>query len=104
MLGGSFRLSYIILPPMQGLVARQESPHSCRFLTNGGGNPVAAGWVTKVDGDPCVVCPYHGWAFDGEGRVRDVPASENKVPSPPPAPLLLSLSAAADVIALFSAC
>lgn len=26
-----------------------------------------------------MVCPYHGWAFDAEGKVRDVPASENKV-------------------------
>lgn len=23
-------------------------------------------------------CPYHGWAFDGEGRLRDVPAAANK--------------------------
>lgn len=21
-----------------------------------------------------IVCPYHGWAFDGDGRVRDIPA------------------------------
>ncbi len=41
-----------------------------------------AGWVSKVDGHSCVVCPYHGWAFDAEGKVRDVPASENKVRSP----------------------
>ena len=25
----------------------------------------------------CVVCPYHGWAFDGEGVLRDVPAAEH---------------------------
>ena len=37
------------------------------------------GWVDEVDGKSCVVCPYHGWAFDAEGYVRDVPASENKV-------------------------
>lgn len=41
-----------------------------------------AGWVSKVDGDSCVVCPYHGWAFDAEGQVRDVPASTNKVRPP----------------------
>jgi phenylpropionate dioxygenase-like ring-hydroxylating dioxygenase large terminal subunit len=23
-----------------------------------------------------VVCPYHGWAFDAEGRLRDVPSAE----------------------------
>ena len=22
------------------------------------------------------VCPYHGWAFDGDGRLRDVPSAE----------------------------
>jgi Rieske [2Fe-2S] domain len=41
--------------------------------------PSTAGWVDEVDGKSCVVCPYHGWAFDDEGYVRDVPASENKV-------------------------
>ena len=41
--------------------------------------PHMAGWVDEVDGKSCVVCPYHGWAFDAEGYVRDVPASENKV-------------------------
>lgn len=23
----------------------------------------------------CVVCPYHGWAIDGEGKLREVPAN-----------------------------
>lgn len=27
-------------------------------------------------GATCVVCPYHGWAFDGAGRLRDVPSAE----------------------------
>lgn len=49
-----------------------------------------AGWVSKMDGDPCVVCPYHGWAFDAEGKVRDVPASTNKVCSFTPLYLCLS--------------
>jgi phenylpropionate dioxygenase-like ring-hydroxylating dioxygenase large terminal subunit len=42
------------------------------------GAPLHEGWVSNVDGRSCVVCPYHGWAFDAEGKVRDVPASENK--------------------------
>jgi phenylpropionate dioxygenase-like ring-hydroxylating dioxygenase large terminal subunit len=25
----------------------------------------------------CVVCPYHGWAFDAEGKLRDVPSAEH---------------------------
>lgn len=32
----------------------------------------------QVEGHNCVVCPYHGWAFDGEGVLRDVPAAENR--------------------------
>jgi phenylpropionate dioxygenase-like ring-hydroxylating dioxygenase large terminal subunit len=23
------------------------------------------------------VCPYHGWAFDAEGKLRDVPSAEH---------------------------
>lgn len=42
------------------------------------GAPLHDGWVTQKDGDACVVCPYHGWAFDQEGRVRDVPAATVK--------------------------
>jgi hypothetical protein len=25
---------------------------------------------------PAQVCPYHGWAFDGAGRLRDVPSAD----------------------------
>ena len=25
-----------------------------------------------------MVCPYHGWAFDGEGVLQDVPAAETQ--------------------------
>jgi hypothetical protein len=35
------------------------------------------GWVADVAGHDCVVCPYHGWAFDTEGVLRDVPAAEH---------------------------
>ena len=34
------------------------------------------GWVAEVKGHDCVVCPYHGWAFDTDGVLRDVPAAE----------------------------
>ncbi len=27
-------------------------------------------------GSTCVVCPYHGWAFDGKGKLRDVPSAD----------------------------
>ncbi|KAL4444862.1 hypothetical protein ABPG77_003912 [Micractinium sp. CCAP 211/92] len=39
--------------------------------------PLDQGWVDKVDGHDCIVCPYHAWAFSGDGRLRDVPALEN---------------------------
>jgi len=42
------------------------------------GAPLHKGWVAKVDGTSCVVCPYHGWALDGGGTLRDVPAAETE--------------------------
>ena len=33
-------------------------------------------WVTHVGQHECIVCPYHGWAFDVDGVLRDVPAAE----------------------------
>ena len=30
-----------------------------------------------MNGHDCIVCPYHGWAFDEGGHLRDVPAAEN---------------------------
>ncbi|KAK9824593.1 hypothetical protein WJX72_011558 [[Myrmecia] bisecta] len=41
------------------------------------GAPLHRGWVTEIQGHDCVVCPYHGWAFDEGGVLRDVPAAEN---------------------------
>jgi len=41
------------------------------------GAPLHMGWVADVGGHDCVVCPYHGWAFDTEGVLRDVPAAEH---------------------------
>lgn len=40
------------------------------------GAPLSEGWTATVMGHDCVVCPYHGWAIDDEGRIRDVPAAE----------------------------
>ena len=34
--------------------------------------------MAEVEGHDCVVCPYHGWAFDGEGVLQDVPAAETQ--------------------------
>lgn len=40
------------------------------------GAPLSEGWTASVAGHDCVVCPYHGWAIDAGGRIRDVPAAE----------------------------
>ena len=34
--------------------------------------------MAEVEGHDCVVCPYHGWAFDEDGVLQDVPAAENQ--------------------------
>ena len=41
------------------------------------GAPLSTGWVSRpTDGRPAaVVCGYHGWAFDGRGVLREVPAN-----------------------------
>ena len=41
------------------------------------GAPLHQGWVGQIKGHDCVVCPYHGWAFDEAGVLRDVPAAEH---------------------------
>jgi len=38
--------------------------------------PLSGGWLEEKNGHTCVVCPYHGWAFDGKGKLHDVPAAE----------------------------
>ena len=40
------------------------------------GAPLSLGKVNTVNGHECVVCPYHGWAFDEDGVLRSVPAAE----------------------------
>ena len=46
------------------------------------GAPMHMGWVESVGGRDCIVCPYHGWAFDTEGTLRHVPAVESERESP----------------------
>ena len=38
--------------------------------------PLSSGWVESKEGHNCVVCPYHGWPLDGEGKLHDVPAAD----------------------------
>jgi len=42
------------------------------------GAPLSTGWTTRLpDGGTALVCGYHGWQFDGDGRLRAVPANSN---------------------------
>lgn len=43
------------------------------------GAPLSKGWLEEHGGHTCVVCPYHAWAIDAEGKLRDVPAAEKAV-------------------------
>lgn len=35
------------------------------------GGSLSGGWTTKRN---CVACPYHGWEFNGEGKVKFIPS------------------------------
>lgn len=37
------------------------------------GAQLSKGWIDKVDGKECVRCPYHAWAFAGDGSVKHIP-------------------------------
>ena len=56
------------------------------------GAPLGMGWIKNCNAPcgatrPAVVCPYHGWAFDGSGRLLEVPA-EGEFATLPRRPLL----------------
>ncbi|GLC44619.1 hypothetical protein PLESTB_001326400 [Pleodorina starrii] len=52
------------------------------------GAPLSSGWSkTAKNGKSCVVCPYHGWAFNGEGALEEVP-SQNAHTSFPRRPVV----------------
>jgi hypothetical protein len=47
-------------------------------------DPASPGKAAKASkpgggGHTCVVCPYHGWAFSGDGVLREVPSSSDQV-------------------------
>ncbi|TRX54990.1 aromatic ring-hydroxylating oxygenase subunit alpha [Thalassomonas sp. M1454] len=45
------------------------------------GGSLSGGWVNEKR--DCVVCPYHGWEYDGSGKCKKIPSEgpEFKVPS-----------------------
>ena len=38
------------------------------------GAPLSSGWLDTVAGQTCVRCPYHSWAFTGQGKLAHVPS------------------------------
>jgi len=63
-------LSWHLLQPAAGATL-------CCLVSRGA--PLSAGWLSEphsTGGHTCVVCPYHGWAIDGEGKLQDVPSAE----------------------------
>jgi hypothetical protein len=82
------------------------------------GAPLSQGWLATVtpdaeedastppsssssNGHTCVVCPYHGWAFDGQGKLQDVPSAE---PGRWPKRSLVSAYPVRKKISLLSTC
>ncbi|GAA5525480.1 carnitine monooxygenase oxygenase subunit [Microbulbifer aestuariivivens] len=43
------------------------------------GGSLSKGWTTERD---CVACPYHGWEFDAEGKVKFIPSRGEGAPVP----------------------
>lgn len=65
----------------QMVLWREETTGRVRCIDNAcphRGAPLSGGWIAEREGRSCVVCPYHGWALDGEGTLHDVPAASNK--------------------------
>lgn len=47
------------------------------------GARLSQGWVEEG----CLVCPYHGWRYEGSGRCVEIPANDPATPIPPRARL-----------------
>ena len=64
------------------LVAFRDSNSAPHVLSNTcvhRGGSLSKGWVK----DGCIVCPYHGWRYSGDGQCQLVPSLENgsKIPA-----------------------
>ncbi|GFR49992.1 hypothetical protein Agub_g12138 [Astrephomene gubernaculifera] len=46
------------------------------------GAPLSSGWTKEKNGKSCVVCPYHGWTFNGEGALEEVPSQQTHLAFP----------------------
>lgn len=57
-------------------------PHALSNICPHRGAPLDDGWTTQIDSHKCIVCPYHGWAFNKSGVLCDVPAATNNTELP----------------------
>jgi phenylpropionate dioxygenase-like ring-hydroxylating dioxygenase large terminal subunit len=65
---------YVVWRPKDGGEphgAKDRCPHRAARLSQG--------WVD----DGCLVCPYHGWRFDGDGMCVEIPSADPELPIPP---------------------
>ena len=56
-------------------VAFRDSQNNAHVLSDTcihRGGSLSKGWVEK----DCVVCPYHGWQYDGTGRCQEIPSQQ----------------------------
>jgi phenylpropionate dioxygenase-like ring-hydroxylating dioxygenase large terminal subunit len=51
--------------------------HALSSICSHRGAPLVNGWVDHVNGESCVRCPYHSWAFSGDGILRHVPSEQD---------------------------
>ena len=49
------------------------TPHAMSDLCIHRGTALSLGWVA----DDCIVCPYHGWRYNGEGKCTRIPQMAN---------------------------
>jgi len=50
------------------------------YCPHQGAHLAVGGQVEDVDGESCLRCPFHGWAFDGSGQCTEVPYGSGRVP------------------------
>lgn len=47
------------------------------YCAHQGAHLAVGGRVEDVDGRSCLRCPFHGWAYDGDGSCREIPYGES---------------------------
>ncbi|KAG2424757.1 hypothetical protein HYH02_015139 [Chlamydomonas schloesseri] len=61
---------------------KKDSVHASSSGSCSSSGSKAKGGKAKGEGTSCVVCPYHGWAFNGDGQLEEVPSQAPEVAFP----------------------